>query len=96
MHCLLTLTLIFVRRLQKSCKGGGQFAQRGTLYTSVDCPGEGTLYTPTTAALMWWDGPGENPSMLSTRDWLVGVASKKWVWLVEVGGIYGCGYWVWL
>ena len=22
-----------------------------------------------TAALMWWDGPGENPSMLSTRDW---------------------------
>ena len=22
-----------------------------------------------TAALMWWDGPGENPSMFSTRDW---------------------------
>ena len=30
----------------------------------------------------------------------VGVASGSgwnlWVWLVGVGGIYGCGYWVWL
>ena len=29
----------------------------------------------------------------------VGVASGSgwnlWVWLVGVGGIYGCGYWVW-
>ena len=28
--------------------------------------------------------------------WLVGVVSRRWVWLVGVGGIYGCGYWVWL
>ena len=27
--------------------------------------------------------------------WLVGVVSRRWVWLVGVGGIYGCGYWVW-
>ena len=26
---------------------------------------------------------------------LVGVVSRRWVWLVGVGGIYGCGYWVW-
>ena len=28
--------------------------------------------------------------------WLVGMVSRRWVWLV--GGIYGCGYreWVWL
>ena len=26
----------------------------------------------------------------------VGVVRKRWVWLVGVGGIYGCGYWVWL
>ena len=30
----------------------------------------------------------------------VGVARGSgwnlWVWLVGVGGIYGCGYWVWL
>ena len=25
----------------------------------------------------------------------VGVVSRRWVWLVGVGGIYGCGYWVW-
>ena len=29
-----------------------------------------------------------------------GVASGSgwslWVWLVAVGGVYGCGYWVWL
>ena len=25
----------------------------------------------------------------------MGVASRRWVWLVGVGGIYGCGYWVW-
>ena len=25
----------------------------------------------------------------------MGVA-RRWVWLVGVGGIYGCGYWVWL
>ena len=24
--------------------------------------------------------------------WLVGVVSRRWVWLVGVGGIYGCGY----
>ena len=24
--------------------------------------------------------------------WLVGVASRRWVWLVGVGGIYGCGW----
>ena len=23
--------------------------------------------------------------------WLVGVVSRRWVWLVGVGGIYGCG-----
>ena len=23
--------------------------------------------------------------------WLVGVVSKRWMWLVGVGGIYGCG-----
>ena len=28
--------------------------------------------------------------------WLVGVVSRRWVWPVGVGGIYGCGYWVWL
>ena len=28
--------------------------------------------------------------------WLVGVVSRRWVWLVGVGGIYECGYWVWL
>ena len=28
--------------------------------------------------------------------WLVGVVRKRMVWLVGVGGIYGCGYWVWL
>ena len=28
--------------------------------------------------------------------WLVGVVSKRRWWLVGVGGIYGCGYWVWL
>ena len=26
----------------------------------------------------------------------VGVANRRRVWLVGVGGIYGCGYWVWL
>ena len=25
----------------------------------------------------------------------MGVVSRRWVWLVGVGGIYGCGYWVW-
>ena len=25
----------------------------------------------------------------------VGVVSRRWVWLVGVDGIYGCGYWVW-
>ena len=25
--------------------------------------------------------------------WLVGVVSRRWVWLVGVDGIYGCGYW---
>ena len=24
--------------------------------------------------------------------WLVGMVSRRWVWLVGVGGIYGCGY----
>ena len=24
----------------------------------------------------------------------MGVVSRRWVWLVGVGGIYGCGYWV--
>ena len=24
--------------------------------------------------------------------WLVGVVSRRWVWLVGVGGIYGCGF----
>ena len=28
--------------------------------------------------------------------WLVGVVSRRRVWLAGVGGIYGCGYWVWL
>ena len=30
--------------------------------------------------------------------WLVGVVSRRWVWLVGVGGIYGCRWnlWVWL
>ena len=28
--------------------------------------------------------------------WLVGVVSRKQVWLVGVGGIYGCGYWVYI
>ena len=23
--------------------------------------------------------------------WLVGVVNRRWVWLVGVGGIYGCG-----
>ena len=23
--------------------------------------------------------------------WLQGVVSRRWVWLVRVGGIYGCG-----
>ena len=27
---------------------------------------------------------------------LVGVVSRRWMWLVGVGGIYGCDYWVWL
>ena len=26
----------------------------------------------------------------------MGVVSRRRVWLVGVGGIYGCGYWVWL
>ena len=26
--------------------------------------------------------------------WLVGVVSRRRVWLVGVGGIYGCSYWV--
>ena len=29
-------------------------------------------------------------------EWLVGVVSRRRVRLVGVGGIYGCGYWVWL
>ena len=24
--------------------------------------------------------------------WLVGVVSRRWVWLLGVGGIYGCSY----
>ena len=24
----------------------------------------------------------------------MGVVSRRWMWLVGVGGIYGCGYWV--
>ena len=28
--------------------------------------------------------------------WLVGVVSRRRVCLLGVGGIYGCGYWVWL
>ena len=28
--------------------------------------------------------------------WLVGAVSRRRVWLVGVGGIYGCVYWVWL
>ena len=27
----------------------------------------------------------------NVRVWLVGVVSRRWVWLVGVGGIYGCG-----
>ena len=30
------------------------------------------------------------------RVWLVGVVSRRWVCVMGVGGIYGCGYWVWL
>ena len=25
-----------------------------------------------------------------------GVVSRRRMWLVGVGGIYGCGYWMWL
>ena len=28
--------------------------------------------------------------------WLVGAVSRRWVWVVGVDGIYGCGYWVWV
>ena len=27
----------------------------------------------------------------NVRVWLVGVVSRRWVWLVGMGGIYGCG-----
>ena len=32
----------------------------------------------------------------NVRVWLIGVVGRRRVWLVGVGGIYGCGYWVWL
>ena len=35
--------------------------------------------------------------MTIVEEWVecMGVVSRRWVWLVGVGGIYGCGYWVW-
>ena len=37
--------------------------------------------------------PSRGSTFFSLR--LVGVVSRRWVWLVGVVGIYGCGYWVW-
>ena len=33
---------------------------------------------------------------MSVASGLVGVVSRRRVWLVGVGVIYGCGYWMWL